>query len=436
MNSAALVYNAVSFLILPFITLAIWIRYGSSARSRPGLHDRMGYLTRELKELTHGREVIWIHAVSVGETMAAKPLLTALRAARPEAVLLLSQGTETGREVALTADADAVFYLPLDLLWVVNRALRRACPTLLATIDTELWPNLFWRARACGAKVAVVNGRISEGAFAVIQRWRVTWVYRWCLSNASRLLMQSEADAERIRTLGGQNPEVLGNLKADEAFPQVTAQDLAGWQTLLGLESDQPVLLAGSTGPGEEAILLEAFAAIRASHPTARLVLVPRAIDRAAEIATLVHEAGHTPVLRSQLPADSERSRAEQAIVIVDTIGELATLYAVADVCFVGRSLVKLGGSNVLQAAAQGKPVLTGPYVSNMRDSVALLMNAGAARKVTDAESLAAATMAWFGDPQLARTIGARGRTTLEASQGAVARYVDALVELLDANPK
>ncbi|MBI5834368.1 MAG: 3-deoxy-D-manno-octulosonic acid transferase [Armatimonadetes bacterium] len=433
MSLAAAIYNLLLLLAMPAAALFVWARYVRTGRSRLGWNERFGHLPADLIALCAGREVIWVHAASVGETMAAKPLVALLRQQRPEAVVLLSGMTDTGRAIAEQAGADGVFFLPVDLPWVIDRVIRAVRPRLLCLIDTELWPNLLWRCKVHGVRVVLANGRIGERAFARANRPAARWVYRWALSHADRLLMQSTADAERIRALGARQTSIMGNLKGDESFPAVDDARLAHWQAELGLAPDQPVLLAGSTGPGEEAILLDAFAAVRARHPGARLVLVPRAVDRAGEIADLATAAGLTAVRRSALPAQAARSLAERAVIIVDTIGELAELFAVGTVCFVGRSLVKMGGSNVLQAAAQARPVLTGPYVSNVRDSVALLTEVQAAVTVSDAEQIAAQTSAWLDQPELAAAAGRRGRDTVLASRGATQRCVDVLLELLDA---
>jgi 3-deoxy-D-manno-octulosonic-acid transferase len=428
----AVIYNLAAILALPFVLAWFLVKYIRRGRLRQGWSERLGRLPESLVRRCRGREVLWVHGVSVGETLAAKPLLAELRRRRPGAVILLSQVTETGREVALKAGADGLFFLPLDLPWIVDRVLDQLRPRLLVTIDTELWPNLLWRAGRRGVKIALANGRISDRSYRRIDLYRLGWVYRWSLSHVDRLLMQSERDAARARRLGGGDVRVIGNLKSDEQFPEVDAARLAHWQATLGLGAEEPVLLAGSTGPGEEAILLEAFATIAARYPAARLVLVPRAVERAGEIGALVTAAGFRAVRRSELPARAAECRASRAVIVVDTIGELAELFAVGTVCFVGRSLVKLGGSNVLQAAAQARPVLSGPYVSNVADSVALLTDAGVCRIVRDAGELAAATLAWLDDDALRTAVGERAQAVVLAGRGATARTVAALLELLD----
>ena len=428
-------YNLLLLLAAPAAAIWFTVRGLRRGRVRAGWSERLGALPSHLRAKCQGREVLWVHAVSVGETTAAKPLIAELRKRRPHAVILLSQVTETGRETASSAGADGLFYLPLDTPPVIGRLLDQLRPSLLVTIDTELWPNLFWVARKRGVKVAVANGRISDRSYRRIRRYHAGWLYRWVLGNADRLLMQSPLDAGRITELGApsERVQVSGNLKSDEAYPAVTDLHLTAWRRDFGLADDEPVLLAGSTGPGEEAILLDAWQTLRSRWPALRLILVPRAVDRANEILKLIAEAGANGVRRSQLPARAAESLAAQAVIVVDTIGELASLYALADVVFVGRSLIPLGGSNVLQAAAQGKPVLSGPYVNNVRDSVALLTEPGVCRIVRSAADLAAQAGEWLASPDERARLEQVALEVIEGGRGATARTAAALIELLDA---
>ncbi|MCC7493468.1 MAG: hypothetical protein IT204_14025 [Fimbriimonadaceae bacterium] len=425
------------FLLLLLLGALAWLGRLLTVKllAREGLRERFGGLPADLVARCQGREVVWVHAVSLGETIAARPLLAELRQRRPGAVLLLSHWTETGREAALAAGAEGLFYSPLDLPWVVRRVLRQLRPALLVTIDTEFWPNLYRLSAAAGVALACANGRISDKSFGRIQRWRVAWFYRWVLRFPDRLLMQSAEDAARAVRLGapGARVTVAGNLKFDEAHPVVSAERLQQWRTILGLQPAEPVLLAGSTGPGEEEVLLAAWQALRPQFPTLRLVLVPRHIDRAAEILARIAALGAVGLRRSELPARAAESGAARAVIVGDTTGELGELYAVATVAFVGRSLVNLGGSNVLQAAAQGKPVLSGPFVQNVRDSVRLLCEGGVAQIVRDAAELQAVAAGWLGDAAELERLADRARELVVANRGATARTAQALVELLDA---
>ncbi|NWG76366.1 MAG: glycosyltransferase, partial [Rubrivivax sp.] len=361
----------------------------------------------------------------------------ALRRQRPGAVVVMSVWTETGREVALASGADGAFYLPIDFPWVIRRALRALRPALICSVDTELWPNLVAYGRRSGARVALANGRISDRSLRRIRNTRLHWFYRPMTASVERLLMQTPLDAERILELGGR-PEavqVCGNVKFDEEFPVVDAARLAHWRGLLGLDPAAPVLLAGSTTHGEDELLVEVYRRLRKRHPEARLVLVPRGVETAPAIAAIVRGLGEPTVLRSQLPGRSAESRAEGAVIVVDTLGELSELYAVATVAFVGRTLMPKGGSNVLQPAAQGKPVVVGPHVSNFRESVALLQQAGVLWQVTDADQLAERVLALVDDRATLAAVNERARAAVEANRGAAARTVAALLELLDGRP-
>ncbi|NUP98337.1 MAG: hypothetical protein HUU35_00635, partial [Armatimonadetes bacterium] len=266
-------YNLALALLAPGVALAFALRQVRRGRRREGWAERLGRLPEALVARCQGREVIWVHAVSVGETIAAKPLLAELRQRRPGAVLLLSQVTETGRATAATADADGLFYLPLDLPQVVIRVLDQLKPRLFVTVDTELWPNLFWLCHRRGVRTAMSNGRISDRSLARIERFRLFWLYRWVLSNVDALLMQSANDAVRVRRLGAPagRVQITGNLKVDEAYPEVDAARLAWWHETLGLAPDSPVLLGGSTAPNEEELLLAAWQALRQEQPGLRL---------------------------------------------------------------------------------------------------------------------------------------------------------------------
>ncbi len=427
-------YNLLLLLAAPAALAYYTYRHLRRGRLRQGWAERFGRLPAALVARCRGREVLWVHAVSVGETNAARALIAELRRRRPQAVIVLSHVTETGRATAAGAKADGLFYLPVEWPGAIRRVIDQLRPRLLVTVDTELWPNLFDLVRRSGAKLAVSNGRISDRSLKRIQRFRAQWLYRWVLAQPHRLLMQSDLDAGRVRYLGAaaEQVQVTGNLKVDEAYPEVSADRLAWWQQTLGLAPSAPVLLAGSTGPGEEAILLAAYQQLRSRHAGLRLVLVPRAVERAGEIAGLCAEAGLSTVRRSALPGEAERSAREEAVVIVDTIGELSELYAVGSLCFVGRSLVPMGGSNVLQAAAQGRPVLSGPFVNNVRDSVAWLVDQGACRIVADEAAIVAVAEEWLSDAAAAARTGELARAVTAANRGATARTVSALIELLD----
>lgn len=427
-------YTALGTILLPWLALAGLVHYLRRGQRPSGLSERLGRLPEALAARCRGREVVWLHTVSVGEAAVGKILVRELRRQRPGAVLVMSCGTVTGRAVIDSAGADGTFYVPYDWPGCVDRVLRHLRPALFCSIDTELWPNLVARSRRAETRVALANGRISDRSLRLIRRLHLHWFYRPMVAGVERLLMQSAVDARRIEELGARPADVrvCGNVKFDEAFPVVDAGRLAQWRRLLGLDPAAPVLLAGSIAEGEEEPLLAAFRRVRADLPAARLVLVPRAVAGAPALVAGLLAQGEAAVPRSALPQRADESRDQRAVIVVDTLGELSELYAVATVAFVGRTLVPRGGSNVLQAAAQGKPVLVGPHVSNFRESVALLEAAGVLHRVDDGEQLAERVRALLAEPAALADIDARARAVVAANRGAAERTVAALCELLD----
>jgi len=369
----------------------------------------------------------WVHAVSVGESAAAVPLVEAIHRRWPELGILVSTITPTGaRIVADRLAGTAVHrYFPLDLPGPVRRALEAARPRFFIAIETELWPN-FLRALARRRTPAMIaNGRISDRSFR--RYLRVRWLMRRVLADVSVFAMQSEEDARRIVVLGAPPERVVvtGNLKSD-LVPETDAAD-AVWRERLGLGATDRLWIAGSTHRGEEAIVLDAFLRARARCPGLVLLLAPRHPERAGEVSELIRERGLAPARRSRLP----EGRAPGAVVVLDTVGELATLYALAEVVFVGGSLVPVGGHNVLEPAMRGKPVLYGPHTSNFRESALLLESSGGGLVVKDALELERELSRLLEDRDLARRVGDAARTAFAGRQGAVSATLDLIARHL-----
>ena len=358
----------------------------------------------------------WVHAVSVGEAIAAAPLVDGLRRLYPELPLVVSTVTETGAHVVREryAALGEHRFFPVDLPGAARRAVRALRPAFVIVMETELWPNTLRALAARGVPVLIANGRISDRSY---RRYRlVRGFMRRVLRDVRVFAMQSEEDARRIIALGA-DPErvvVTGNLKHEPAADAPGAVDL--WRRLLGLYAGQRVWIAGSTHRGEEAPVLAAHRAARAECPDLTLVLAPRHPERTAEVLALVAAAGWPAVRRSELP----REREPGAVIVLDTVGELATLYAIADVVFVGGSLVPHGGHNLLEAALRRKPVLSGPHTHNFRESTALLEAAGAALVVQGAEDLGRALGRLLADGALRAKMGEAGCEAAAARHGAV----------------
>jgi len=369
----------------------------------------------------------WIHAVSVGESAAAVPLVEAIHRRWPELGILVSTITPTGaRIVADRLAGTAVHrYFPLDLPGPVRRALEAARPRFFIAIETELWPN-FLRALARRRTPAMIaNGRISDRSFR--RYLRVRWLMRRVLADVSVFAMQSEEDARRIVALGAPAERVVvtGNLKSD-LVPRADAADTV-WRDRLGLRATDRLWIAGSTHRGEEAIVLDAFLRARARCPDLALLLAPRHPERAGEVLDLIRERGLAPVRRSRLP----EGRAPGAVVLLDTVGELAELYALAEVVFVGGSLVPVGGHNVLEPAMRGKPVLYGPHTGNFREGALLLERSGGGLVVKDALELERELSRLLEDRGLARRVGDAARAAFAGRQGAVSATLELIARHL-----
>ncbi len=366
----------------------------------------------------------WIHAVSVGEAATAVPLVEAITRRWPQLGIVMTTVTPTGaRIVADRLAGRAVHrYFPIDLPGPVRRALDAVNPRFFLCMETELWPNLLRALAARGVPSMIANGRISDRSF---RRYRlVRFFTARMLTHVRVLAMQSEEDARRIIALGARPERVVvtGNIKSDLIPPEGGGDAL--WQRLLGLDDGEPVWVAGSTHRGEEAIVLDVYLRLRARVPTLTLVLAPRHPERVAEVERLVRERRLQPVRRSGLP----KSQARGAVIIVDTVGELAQIYRVASVVFVGGSLAPTGGHNMLEPALLRKPVLFGPHTTNFRESAELLLEAGGALVVRDGAELEAHMATLLVDAERCRLMGEAAFKAVAGRRGAIKHTLE-LVE-------
>ena len=358
---------------------------------------------------------LWIHAVSVGEMRAAQPLIQALRDAHPGAPLLLTCMTPTGRATAesLYGSFARIVYLPYDYAGSMRRFMRRVRPRVGILMETELWPNLVHAAVRGQVPIVLANARLSERSARGYAR--LPALTQACLQRIAVVAAQTDADAERLRTLGAPAVHVTGNLKFDIAPPDALLARGAAWKTQWG---SRPVLLAASTREGEETPLLRAFA--ETAPDDVLLVLVPRHPQRFDEVAALIDAAGLAYRRRSALgeaPLDS-RTR----VLLGDSLGELFAYYAACDVAFVGGSLMPLGGQNLIEAASVGRPVLVGPHTFNFEEATRLAIKTGAARRVDDAAALMRDALALLGDASARARMGEAGQAFAARHRGAAAR--------------
>jgi 3-deoxy-D-manno-octulosonic-acid transferase len=385
------------------------------------LRERMGGRPAALDRETRG--CVWIHAVSVGEVVAARALVERLRVAQPLRKTVVSTTTAAGGAVAAQSlPADRLFVAPFDFPWAVASVLDALQPSVLVLMETELWPNLIRAARGRGIPVAVVNGRISTRSFPRYRR--IAPLLRHVLAQVDLFLMQSDVHADRIRALGAPTARVrvAGNLKYDALPDPVPPPGLA---EQIG---PGPVWVAGSTMAGEDELVLQAFQAARRAHPALRLLLAPRRPERFAEVPGLCAAAGLACARRSALGDAPWRGG---DVLLLDTVGELARVYALATVVFVGGSLVPTGGHNVLEAAVAGKAVVVGPHMENFQEIADAFRVAGALVQIGAAAELGPAIAALLSDDARRASVGERARSLVVANRGGLETTARAIEGLL-----
>jgi len=405
------------------LAVAIWAAVRrTDRRTRDEWAERRA---RRLPSLPAGGA--WIHGASVGEARIVAGLADGLHRLRPDLPLAVSAYTATGRaRLPEPPRVDAAFFVPLDFPPIVRRVLGSVRPAALALVETELWPNLLNEARAADVPVVVVNARLSVKRMTHYRRLGA--LYRPLLKNLHAVGAQSDSDAARFRELGV--PEealtITGNVKYDLPTPTVDAEEL---RHRLGLSAGRPVLAAGSTGRGEEDLVLQAFEQARRSRPDLLLVLAPRHPERIDEVDGLIRERGFSVARRST----SDPCGPEIDVLLVDTVGELAALYQLATVAFVGGSLIPVGGHNLLEPAAVNVPVLFGPHVENCLEPAEALESTGGGRKVRDAAHLGTSVERLLGDENRRREMGLRAGSVVEANRGALDRSLTLLLGAVDA---
>ncbi len=390
-------------------------RYG---KYMPTIPERLGFGAG-----VDGARSIWIHAVSVGEVRAIEPLLVRIRERFPDRRLVLSTTTPTGRGLATgRGDVDLVTYFPFDLPGAVRRCLSRVRPEMVIIAETEIWPNFLRICRAENVPVFLVNGRISDrslGRYGLAKRWLPP-----ILDGFRLLAMQSDADAERIRTLGAPPDRVvvLGNLKYDAPSTPPSVPESLG--RVLDDADNEPLIVAASTADGEEALLLEAFRQVRTAVPRARLLLAPRRPERFDAVFRLIDERGFRCVRRSELV---DRPEWSGDVLLLDSIGELSGVFGFAAVVFMGGTLVPRGGHNILEPARFECPIVFGPHMENFRDVARMFLEGDAAVEVSGIAALAPQITAILEDPELRRRLGTNAKRVADAHRGATDRTLRAI---------
>jgi 3-deoxy-D-manno-octulosonic-acid transferase len=418
-----ILYNI--FLVLLTIVLfpVMLFKFITEAKYRGGITQKLGRVRKRVRKVIGETRPIWVHAVSVGEVMAAHPMIRELKKKYPGKKLILSTVTVTGNYTALqrVPEADAVFFFPFDYPWIVRRVIGRINPELVLIAETELWPNFFRELSRRGIPSALINGRISPHSYKNYMKLRT--FFSRVFSEVSLFCMQSESDAERIKEIGAPHERVMvtGNLKFDQKIATASSKPMIAPQ-------GSRVITAGSTHRGEETVLLDVFKRLREKFPDLILIIAPRHPERFEEVSALISKAGYVCQRRTRL------NGIVKDVLLLDTIGELRSFYEICDIAFVGGSLVKVGGHNLLEPAMVKKPVIFSRYMFNFKEISEALILAGGGILVKDKGELYIQCEKLLSDKDYAREIGSRAFSVIEANSGAAGRTINAVSRLIGAN--
>jgi 3-deoxy-D-manno-octulosonic-acid transferase len=410
MEAARVLYNLLGYAALPFLPARLWLRGRREPGYRSAIAERFGRYSAPRADAP----LVWIHAVSVGETRAAVPLVQRLTETYPAATILLTHMTATGRETgrALFGERVVQAWLPYDLPFAVEGFLAHFRPAAGFLIETELWPNLVAKTRGAGVPLFLVNARLSEQSAKAYARFSA--LTRPMLERLSGIAAQSEADAARLSSLGATHPFVTGNLKFDVSVPDAALSLARELKLRFG---SRPVWVAASTRDGEETLIVDALARARQPRETL-LVIVPRHPQRFEAVADLLRDRGLPFARRSE----NRPVTADTTVVLGDSMGEMLAYYAASDLAFVGGSLLPLGGQNLIEPLAVGTPVLIGPHTFNFSDAAQGAVSAGAARRVADADELLAEVTRLLSNPKALGAMRDRARSFHAAHRGAADR--------------
>lgn len=417
-----------SLVLVPYYLIR-GLRYG---KSRHGIRERLGFFKPEQLARLDRRQVIWVHAVSVGETRAAVPLLRGLRRKYPDACLVISSVTETGRAVARQIpEVDVCLFFPFDLSWAVRRALRLVNPSIILIVETEIWPNFVRIAHQNQIPIMLVNGRFSDRSFP--RYFTLKRFLKPLLQMFSAFCMQTAHDARRARRVGASADKVMvsGNLKFDVVSSLESLSPPQDLRREYHLPAEVPVWVAGSTHAGEEAIVADVCRQLQADHIDQILVLVPRHPERARNIGEELNTLGIHWVLRSEIGRYDTLLQAGD-VLLVDSIGEMLNFYSVADLVFVGGSLVPVGGHNLLEASLLNKPVLFGPHMQNFKEIASLVLDSQAGVQVEDGPQLKENIELLLKSPELRLDMGARGFDLLAEHAGATEKTLQEIARHWD----
>ena len=427
-----LLYNIAAIIIVILIIPMFMVRSVREKGFVERIRQSLGFFPEHALDKVEKKDCIWVHAASVGEIVATSPLIKEFRKEFPKSPILVSVVTTSGYEMAnrIIKDADAIIYFPLDLPWLAGHVLRRIRPRVFLPVETELWPNFLRTARKIHVPVMMVNGRISDKS--VKQYKHLHGLLRDMIGTVKLFAMQSPIDAEYIMRLGAPQElvTVTGNTKFDQTYTDVSPEEKQKIIEEMGLSKNDGIFLAGSTHRGEEEAVLQAFKAVRETHPHARLVIAPRELLRTMEVVHLCRKAGFSVTTRTKLQNEAPQ---DEDIVILDTIGELGKVYSIGDVVFVGGSLVPHGGHNILEPAAHGKAIIVGSHMFNFKDTYALFKNRDACLTVKNGEELAKQVTRLFDEPEHRHRMEEETRAIVRENKGASRKSAILLHQMLES---
>ena len=422
------IYNTLLYSISIIASPYFLCKLVFTEKHRMSLSQRFGKLPQSL--MADGKSV-WIHAVSVGEVAAAMPFIDEFRKAFPDYRILLSTVTATGNQFAKKIkNIDGLFFFPFDYSFAVKKAIAHISPNIFITFETEIWPNFLKSAQDMNIPCILINGRISPDSFKHYKKTK--FFFKHILKNFSAFCMQTEQDRTRILELGAEKRKVsvTGNTKFDALVSKEENTDIKNKFTkIFGIEENDKVMIAGSTHQGEEEKVLDAFEYIRQKVSNVLLILAPRHPERFQEVTKLLKDRNMNYALRSTL---DKIKRDKQQVVILDTIGELSKLYTIADVVFIGGSLVPTGGHNVIEPASLGKPVVFGPYMYNFTESAKLLLEGKGAIQVPNGVELMDNLLKLVLNSEYAKQMGDTAKRIVHEKKGASKRNLEIISEFLN----
>jgi 3-deoxy-D-manno-octulosonic-acid transferase len=426
-----LLYNLVLIVVSLFYLPVLIYKVIFGEEEWRGVKERFGWLPESIKATFENRPTIWIHGASVGETGAASPLVTELKEKFPHHQILFSTMTSTGQEMAqnVISEADGFIYLPLDLAGVVKRVLNQINPDLIVILETELWPNFINQAHKKGTKLMIASGRISDKS--INQYHYLGPILDDMLANVDYFSMQSELDRERIIELGAPEDKVYnnGNTKFDQDYGSTSQAAKDELYQKYKLDPQQPIIVLGSTHQDEEEQLLPLYTKLKERFPDLVLIVAPRYVERVDQLEELYEEAGIKTAKRTEIAA---RNPADESVIIVDIIGELAQIYGIADLVFVGGSLIERGGHNVLEPAAQGRLVFFGPHMFNFKDSTELLLKHEVGIQVDNVDQLESQMSSYLQQPAKLEAKNKAALNLISKNQGAARANADLAANLLE----